>query len=372
MDLRGTPNGRAKADMKKPTLILKERQIRIARYRANERTSRRGKHRVPAAHKYVSPGELIRAPQRIDAVRGSGIEVVKFLRAMARTVLVDRIPVRLDFRSTETFYPAGTIMLFAEIDRVVSMSNLPKPVTILDPRLRRPREVLKQIGIHEITGDRCDVVPERKDVVYWKATKGVDQSGGKLAMLEVVAERVNKIHARQLELSGAWRGVSEAVANSVEHAYKLPRIDGFAGLPDTRWWMFTQLRDGIFSMAVCDLGCGYRATIDLTLPEQFISEINAAFRGGNRDAIAIHTAMEYGRSGTRQSERGKGSRDAISVLQKHGAGDLMILSNTGWMHYTFRDGKETNRNSGNLGIDIRGTIIWWKLPLRKEAENEND
>ena len=168
--------------------------------------------------------------------------MVKFLRAMAATVLVNKTPVKLDFRFTESFYPAGTILLFAEVDRVVSMSDLPKPITILDPRLRRPREVLKQIGIHEITGDRCDVVPEREDVVYWKATKGFDQSGQNLAMLEVVAEKVNRAHAQQLELSGAWRGVSEAVANSVEHAYKLPRVDGFAGLPKTRWWMFTQLR----------------------------------------------------------------------------------------------------------------------------------
>ena len=265
---------------------------------------------------------------------------------------------------------AGTILLFAEIDRVIALSELSKPVTIVDPRLRKPREVLKQIGIHELTGDRCDVVPEREDVVYWKATKGADQSGSKLAMLEAVAERVNKAHAKQLELSGAWRGVSEAVANSVEHAYKFPREDGFAGLATTRWWMFTQLRDGVFTMAVCDLGCGYRATINQTLPEKFVSEIAAAFQGGNRDAIAVHTAMAYGRSGTRQSERGKGSRDAMSVLQRHGAGDLMILSNTGWMQYTYQGGIERSKLQGDLGIDIRGTIVWWKLPL-KELDHEH-
>ena len=250
------------------------------------------------------------------------------------------------------------------------MSDLSKPITILAPRLQRPREVLKQIGIYEMTGDRSDVVPERDDVVYWKALKGADQSGGNLAMLEVVAERVNKAHARQLELSGAWRGVSEAVANSVEHAYKVPRADGFAGLPSTRWWMFTQLRDGIFTMAVCDLGCGYRATIGLNLPEKFVAEVAATFGGANRDSIAIHTAMEYGRSGTKKTERGKGSRDAISVLQTHGAGELMILSNSGWMHYSYLGGKETKKVAGALGIDIRGTIVWWKLPLKESGHGD--
>ncbi|MDM0018363.1 hypothetical protein [Variovorax saccharolyticus] len=350
--------------MKKPTIALKERQIRLAAYRARERFLRAGRRRVPQANRYVAPGELIKAPTRVDVTKGSGREVVKFLRALATTVLVNKMPVRLDFRLTETFYPAGTIMLYAEIDRIATMSELPKPVTIIDPRARRPREVLKQIGLHEITGDKCDVVPEREDVVYWKATKGVDQSGEKLAMLEVVAERVNAAHAQQLELSGAWRGVSEAVANSVEHAYKLPRADGFTGLPDTRWWMFTQLRQGTFTMAVCDLGCGYRATIAQTVPEQFLAEVVARFAGGNRDAIAIRAAMEYGRTGTKKTERGKGSRDALSVVQKHGAGELIIFSNTGWMRYVFRGGEQVDEFQGDLGIDIRGTIVWWKLPLK--------
>jgi hypothetical protein len=355
--------------LKRPTVELFERQERIANYRARDRVQRRGRKRIPWSHRYVAPGERLRAPVKFDVVRGSGIEVVKFLRAMAATVLNLRSPVTLDFRFTETFYPAATVLLYAEVDRIVAMSDLAKPITVVDPRLRRPREVLKQIGIHEITGDRCDVIPEREDVVYWKATKGVDQSGEKLAMLEVVAERVNRAHARQLELSGAWRGVSEAVGNSVEHAYKLPRADGFRGLADTRWWMFTQLRDEVFTMAVCDLGCGYRATIAQTLPEIALAKMSTMVGWSNRDSMAIHTAMEYGRSGTRQSERGKGSRDAISVLQRHGAGDLLILSNTGWVRYTYLGGKEVERAEGALGIDIRGTIVWWKLPL-KEAGNE--
>lgn len=351
--------------MKKPTLELWERQRRIARYRALERSSRRFSHFTLQERRYVAPGELLKAPHRFDITRGSGREVAKFLRALATTVLSLRQPVRLDFRFTEAFYPAATILLFAEVDRLVSISDLPKPITLIDPRMRRSREVLKQIGLHEVTGDQCDIVPERQDVVYWRASKGFDQSGEGMAVLEVVAERANKEHANQVELSGVWRGVSEAVANSVEHAYKWPRPDGFAGLPDTRWWMFTQLRDGIFTVAVCDLGCGYRATINETIPEAFIGMIASKIGGSNRDAIAIDTAMEYGRSGTKKTERGKGSRDAISVLETHGAGELMIMSNTGWMRYSFLGGKETTRTQGELGIDLKGTIIWWKLPLKE-------
>lgn len=351
--------------LKKPSVDLWQRQARLAHYRAVDRRKRFNRRRVAPENRYVPPGELLKAPRKIDLTRGSGKEVVKFLRAVAISVLKMGLMVRLDFKETLSFYPAGTILLLAELNRIVGLSTLAKPVTILDPKLRRAREVMKQIGIHEVTGDRCDVIPEREDVVYWKATKGADQSGDNLAILESVAERVNRLHARQLELSGAWRGVSEAVANSVEHAYKLPRDDGFTGLADTKWWMFTQLRDATFTMAVCDLGCGYRATIAQTLPEVFISEFAARFKGVNRDATAIHMAMEYGRTGTKRTERGKGSRDAISVVQKHGAGELLIFSNTGWIKYEFRDGKEYSTDHGEIEIDIRGTIIWWKLPLKK-------
>jgi hypothetical protein len=77
--------------------------------------------------------------------------------------------------------------------------------------------------------------------------------------------------------------------------------------------------------------------------------------------------MEYGRSGTQQGHRGKGSRDAISVLEAHGAGELMILSNTGWMRYKFEDGKECEKDQGKLRISIGGSIVWWKLPLKEVA-----
>lgn len=346
-------------------------QSRIARFRFLERQDRFGKKRVSPDRKYVQPGEIIRAPTSFNLIRGAGLEVGKFLRAIATRVLRDNKPVRLNFKDTEHFHVPGTILLFAELDRIVSLSSLPKPVSIIDPLRRRPREVLKQIGIHNVTGDSCDIVPEREDVVYWKATKGSNQSGDSYGnIVEAVAEKANKEHAKSLEVSGLWRSVNEAIANSIDHAYKKPRHDGFNGLEGTKWWMFSQIKDEHFTLAVCDLGCGYRQTINETIPEKFISQIAASFIGANRDALAIDTAMEYGRSGTNQGNRGKGSRDVLSLLKKHGSGELVVVSNTGWLRYEYADKQEVDRNSGGIGIDIGGTIVWWKLPL-KELDHAN-
>ena len=355
--------------MKKPTKNQRRRQKIIARLRARERVRRKRKKYIRQGERYIAPAEIIKAPPSFDIVRGAAVHVGKFLRAVERRVLLEKAPVKLDFRQVSTFYPAGTIWLYSELDRIVKLSGVPKPITIMQPYSLRSHEVMKQIGIFDITKDKCSVIPSREDVVYWKSTKGFDQSGDKLAVLEVVTNRVNEKHAEQLELSGIWRGVSEAVANSVDHAYQHPRSDGFNGLPDTRWWMFTQLRNNVFTIAVCDLGCGYRATINHTLPETFLREVLAAFTGANKDVFAIKAAMAFGRSGTNQSERGKGSRDAMSVVQKHGRGELMMLSNTGLVHYSFDGGQQVSQSEASLGIDIRGTIVWWKLPLKESVHD---
>ena len=352
--------------MKRPTLRLYERQARIAGYRFWEQQKRKNKRRIAPENRYIPPGEYIRAPKNFNLIRGSGLEVCKFLRAVSRSVLTNKQQVRLDFKRTEQFHVPGTILLFSELDRIISTSDLPKPISIIDPQKRRPREVLKQIGIHNLTGDSCDIVPQREDVVYWKATKGNTQSGDTFGnLVEVIADKANREHATKLEVSGLWRSVSEAVANSIDHAYKKIRYDGFDGLEQTKWWMFSQIKDDIFTLAVCDLGCGYRSTINESIPEKFIASIASSFTGVNRDALAIDTAMEYGRSGTNQSNRGKGSRDALSLLQKHGNGELVVLSNTGWMRYEYMNSQEVNKNDGGVGIDIGGTIVWWKLPLKE-------
>lgn len=353
--------------MKKPSEYLWCRQARLANRKLRKQQKRKNRRRIAPSAKYVRPGEVIKAPVKFNLTLGAGIEVVKFLRAVTHRVLIEQKKVRLDFRKTESFFVPGAILLTAELNRIVATSKLAKPISIIDPKFRRPREVMKQVGIHQITNDRCDIIPTRDDVVYWRATKGADQSGDKLAILESVAERANSEHAQQVELSGIWRGVSEAVANTVDHAYELPRKDGFENLNETKWWMFTQIRDEKFTAAVCDLGSGYRSTINRFIPETFIAKWNEILRGQNRDASAIQTAMEYGRSGTREDNRGKGSRDALSVLEKHGSGQLFILSNTGCVRYSYSAGKQEDVELSDLGIDIRGTIIWWNLPLKKDG-----
>jgi len=360
--------------MKKPTIYLFCRQKRVARWRLVARQKRIGKKQNNQIFKSTNNGIVIKSPNVIGILKNAKA-VVDFIKKISYFVLIRKAAVSLDFRWVEALYPEGTILLFSEIDRIVSLSEINKPITIINPRIGRQREVLKQIGLLEITGDTCNVQPRRSDVVYWKSTKGANQSGENLAILEAVAEQANKENADRLAKNTIWRGVTEAVANSVEHAYLYPReVDNFQGLEESRWWMFTQLIDDSFTVTVCDLGCGYKSTIKKTIPEEFIDTLISIFvekRLKNPDASAIFTAMEYGRSGTKKTERGKGSRDALSVVTRHGSGYLFVISNTGWVRFE-KNGSADVTTHGALDVNINGTILFWKLPLANKTVRNND
>lgn len=348
------------------------RQKRIAYWRMQERTKRRTKKKVRTGNYFVRASEEIKAPEQFDMTRGSGKEVVKFLRAVSNRVLNQRKHVVLNFKATTQFYVPGAILLFAELDRIIQSSKLAKPVKILEPRQQKSRQVMKQIGIFELTGDTSEVIPTREDVVYWKAIKGKNQSGSSYgAFIEAIAEKVSEKYTTQDVLKELWRSVNEAIANTTDHAYTHPRFDSFTGLEETKWWMFTQIRDDTFTIAVCDLGCGYLKTINKNIPESLISSVKASLGWSNLDALAIETAMEYGRSGTKLNHRGKGSRDVLSLVENHGHGRVIVMSNTGWMTYNFTEGKQVGKNSAELGIDIGGTIVWWSLPLKGRENVDN-
>jgi hypothetical protein len=356
--------------LKKLTEKQKLHQFRIARFRFENRLQRTSKKKTSGAQKFVRPGELIVAPTSFDLLRGSGGEVVKFIKAVTNTVLVQKLSVKLDFKRTEQFFVPGAILLFAELDRIVNSSDLPKPITVIPPVRRKPREVMKQIGIFELTNDDSSVIPKLDDVIYWRAIKGQTQTGSEYGpLVDAVAERANQeSNATSISAKNLWRGVNEAVANSVEHAYKFARRDGFSGLLTTKWWMFTSIRQNRFTIAVCDLGCGYKNTVNETIPEQFRAGLAILFSSENRDSLAIRTAMEYGRSSTNLSHRGKGSRDALSVLENHGSGELFVFSNSGSMRYAYDPNGGIVKESAGIKLDIGGTIVWWNLPI---GGNEN-
>lgn len=355
--------------MKKLKEKYKLRLIRLSRYALNKNREVNNAY-VPRKNKYVIPGEIIKAPFKLD-LGDNAIELVKTIRAVSNRVLVMNKPVRIDFKNTKQFYVTGAIYLYAEMNRIINSSNLKKPITLIRPLDKKPCEVMKQIGLFDLCNDEVNIQPEYEDVIYWRLVKGFNQNGeiqGK--HIEEVTNMANT-KSQKLQVHDIWKGINEAVNNVVEHAYKVPRFDKFHGLEDTKWWMLSNVKDNYFVTAVCDLGCGYSKTIEKTIPEMFLLGLKKIINAGNSDVFSIQAAMEYGRSSTKQENRGKGSLDTQSVLTSHGVGELIILSNSGTVKYLMDKGEIKQEYSRDIGIDVGGTIVWWKLPLKGETDDYN-
>lgn len=360
--------------MKKQSKVFSERQRRYVRWRIAKiqkkiaKARRSERRRLRARRPQARPRVVtLVAPENFNLTRGDGKRVVDFLQEIEHEVLTRGQSVRLDFRRSKLLYPPGVLLLYAELNRIISTATIHKPVKIVPPFSSRATQVLKQVGLFDLSGDKVNTVTTRQDVIYWRLAKGLSQSGDELKMLEGIADRVNSSDAENVQKSGLWRGISEAVNNAQEHGYTAAREDGFAGLESVRWWLLTQIRNQTFTAAVCDLGCGYAATLQPQILEWFGRLIRQISTVENRDTQAIQAAMEYGRSSTRQSERGRGSRDALALLEKHGDGDLYMLSNSGYVRYSCRDNQVALKGVTSLDFNIRGTIVWWNLKLRSAA-----
>jgi len=321
------------------------------------------------AHRYVRPSDFIVAPRIIGLHPSTCRDLIKFIRAIQQRVILEGEATTLDFSGTQKIYGPGALLLYAELDRAIALSGHHKPITIKAPQLSTPRQVMKQLEFPALCGDTLDVVPDRDDVVYWRCTRGADQSGEVPGtLISRVADRANEFAASSLRAEDVWRGVSEAIINTTEHAYS-EETDRFSPHPSNRWWLLTNVKDGSFTAAVCDTGIGYKRTTLRTIPAEFRALARLIFKGENADTSAIRLAMEYGKSRTGLDERGKGSRDALSVLKRHGSGELAMISNKGQVYYKLEPGQEEPVvTTTNLPIDIRATLVWWHLPLSEGSQ----
>lgn len=287
------------------------------------------------------------------------------IRAMQEKTLSRKGVITLDCSKVTHVYPDGAIRLFAEIDRLKALSSHPRPIKIIPPKNTRSRQVFKQLDFLSLTDSDTQIKLNREDVIYWRCTAGHDQSGSVQGeFLSRVTDKANETSSTPIVLSDIWPGVSEAIINTTEHAYfqksSRPDLDPIKN----KWWLLTSLKDTNFSALVCDLGVGYRETVNRSIPEDVLNMLKNALLIGNSDTDALQLAMRYGRSRTGKNERGKGSRDALSILNSHGKGELMVISRKGLIKYKYdKETGELSPTITRLDVDINATIVWWSLPL---------
>ncbi len=289
-------------------------------------------------------------------------ELDTFIRTYRAIMLKGSGGVIVDFSLTKTIYPAGGLLVHAELDRIGRLVTdrrrfkcKPAPAgTLAD-------QVLKKVGMYDAVDHISAVSASDQSVVHWRNATGVKAQG---------EEAWSVVENFEGELSNAlqdslFKGISEALTNAVHHAYQANRRDGTNVQGDKRWWMFSQQREGFLTVVFCDLGIG----IPNSLPLKNNSALNAMLAklpGNQRDLDAIRVATVLGKTRTLESNRGLGLSEILDAARKAEQGGCIIYSNRG--QYGFApDGRVIENQFSN---SIYGTLIEWRVPLAEGLDND--
>lgn len=302
------------------------------------------------------------APSFFCALNEPRERLIKFIEGIRLSVRSGCRSILIDFSKTQKLNASGTILFFAEIDRLLDLfPRLNIRSTI--PLNKKTSLVLQQIGFYTRIGKNVPVVScELDDVINWRVAKGQNVTGEKY---DVILGKYDGAitPALQQEL---YAGLTEAMTNAHHHAYIARRADGIASSKAYKpWWMFSQEKDGMLSVVFCDLGVGIPGSLPYSDDDGWRKWYLVLSRFGMHnlgDARLIKGAIRHSKTRTRKHNRGKGLTQIVETVLASKGSVAILQSNRGW--YQIKDGKETY---GDFKLSTNGTIIYWQMPLNGEA-----
>ena len=320
---------------------------------------RRPRRRAPASDTLVAPRYLALW------TANSGTAAVaprEFLRFLGRVRAYRGPRLTVDLSGVERIIASAALVFKAELCYLTARGVQLRGVA---PSKERSLQVFTQTGICDLLGLPRAGKIDREDIVHWRHTSGV--------WTTAQPARLKELLHPDLPDNGEslYTGMIETVANSIEHAYlDHPTRRDFGG-EEAGWWAFQQLREGRLTTCICDLGIGVAEALPLRLADEpdllaKLLYLQRHFKG--RDCRALLAAMEYGRSSTRQSERGKGLRDAVRVIDHAGQGVYQLVSNSALYFYERVAGNPTPKTgTRRLAASVSGTLSLWSFPIESQS-----
>jgi len=282
-------------------------------------------------------------------------ELLTFLAEVRERLVVDRVPLEVDFTLTQRMLAGGTLLFLAELHRCKEMLDGYLRVRCILPRNVKVAQVLKQIGILALLNCHKKIAPTFSDVIHWRYALGHQVEGEKY--INILGSYEGRV--AETLLSSLFKGVTEAMTNCHHHAYIGIRPDGLNYQDQKRnWWMFSQERNGYLSVVFCDLGVGIPTTVPAKKPGVWKKLLSMGKAGS--DSSIIEEAVQDAISRTGKGYRGKGLKQLIDAVRAYDDGNLIILSNRG--SYMFTNAKVQLRDYGN---SIFGTLIQWRVPITR-------
>lgn len=244
------------------------------------------------------------------------------------------------------------------------------PVTVRNNNKERHytvESVLNRIGFYEALGLPTRPMKKEPLVNCWEVIRG------DLVEATEVGRLLEEISAKiRVNYDGMFRPLIEAMANSVEHAYREDLYKSTRNAIKHKWWCFAALMDNRLVILICDLGVGIPNTLKLTQGEGFLSKIIEILgKPLSCDGDHIKASLQVKRTRTKLGYRGKGGADLQSIIESYKESQLRIISNYGNYKYTNRKSVVKPETIWDGAESIGGTIVEWSIPLQTIDEGHH-
>lgn len=312
------------------------------------------KKKRQASIKLFAPECFVLGYTNKDTKKGKPESRGKLLHFIHRikAALAEGQKVQISFQDTKLLAPSGTLIFVAEIEQI--LGKYPGRISIDYPNDDVVEQLFQHIGLLERLGltPRKSITAE--NVRHWSYVYGntVDTT----AFISLFAKYSSNLS--EDVRSGLFEGMSEAVTNSIQHAYPCEHLGGCNC--EKGWWMFSKQTENILTVVMYDMGIGIPASLK-NKPE-FKERLAAPYRRYKKrqETMLIDIAVESNRTSTRLPHRGKGLPDMLEFVKEGHVGEFKIFSGAGAFSYTAQDQVERGRD---FEMPVNGTLIQWELPI---------
>ncbi|NBB57498.1 ATP-binding protein, partial [Pantoea vagans] len=263
------------------------------------------------------------------------------------------------------------LSFLAEVDVLIKKNkNGYRCINFSHPPEEKIESILKQVGFYDLVRKEKRITKQFEDVTYWKYTSG---SCSEPILAKEMMSEIRKELAQRASKK-LYRGFTEAMSNSVEHAY-LDDPEHTESDETAKWWTFAGIWDKQLVVVICDKGVGIPKTLPktqgVTALRSLIAKLGYSL-DNVKDSIFIKASTEVQKTRTGERYRGKGLKDIKSVIDSIGTGYMSIFSNRGRYIYKGHSGN-INEVTFDHKSSVRGTIIEWSIPCDVESsKDEND
>lgn len=297
--------------------------------------------------------KIVNAPEKFSLANEESRQELTGLFYDISSALNRGEKVKISFDKTKTLAPDGTLLFMAKIDNYLKL--YPGCIGCTYPKDETVEQLFQHIGALS----RLGLTPRKKisaeNVRHWHYLSGTSTDTSEFkGLFSAYTDEI-----KDDMQSGLYDSMTEAVDNTIEHAYGNTRRKNNS---EKRWWIFSQKVDGKIFVVICDLGIGIPQSI-YTKPElkEYFKNAYRMYRK-RKDTGLIEIAVNSSKSRTKLPHRGKGLPDMLEFVKKGDIGSFLIFSYSGYFLY---DAKNKFESSGrDFKSVIPGTLIQWIIPVK--------